>query len=202
MSKFGKIEYKPISIRELLVDIKDLSELMIDLAYAAALFNNKELAEEVKALEEHVDRLAYQLDMSAMVAARDGEDAESLLGVSIVATAADKISDAAGDIAAIVLKGIGIHPIAREVFEKVEENLTCVKVKGNSALTQRRLKELELAPRMGVDVIAIRREKQWIINPEESEVLQEGDVLFARGTAEGIEELEKLAKGEIKELSE
>jgi uncharacterized protein with PhoU and TrkA domain len=54
MVELEKIEYKPISIRELLVEIKDLSELMIDLAYSAALFNSHELAEDVLDLEKHV----------------------------------------------------------------------------------------------------------------------------------------------------
>jgi len=202
MEKLRKIEYKPISVRELLVEIKDLSELMIDLAYASALFGNKELAEEVKELEEEVDTLAYQLDMSAMIAARDAKDAESLLGVSMVATAADKISDAAADIAAIVMRDIVIHPIVCQAFKKVEENLIRTKVESESVLVGKTLKSLELATKMGVDVIAIRRGKQWIINPKHGEMVKENDVLFARGTAEGIEELEHLAIGEAKELAE
>ena len=54
---FEKIAYKPIPVRELLVEMKNLSELMIDLAYSAALFNDKDLAEDVIALEEHIDTL-------------------------------------------------------------------------------------------------------------------------------------------------
>jgi len=72
-----KIEYKPISVREALTEMKDLSEIMIDLAYSAALFHSRELAEEVLELEKRVDYLAYMLDMSAMLAARDAEDAET-----------------------------------------------------------------------------------------------------------------------------
>jgi len=51
MPKFEKIAYKPIPVRELLSEMKNLSELMIDLAYSAALFNDKELAEVVLDLE-------------------------------------------------------------------------------------------------------------------------------------------------------
>jgi len=39
--------------------MKNLSELMIDLAYSAALYNDKDLAEDVLALERRVDTLAY-----------------------------------------------------------------------------------------------------------------------------------------------
>jgi uncharacterized protein with PhoU and TrkA domain len=197
-----KIEYKPIPVRDLLVEIKDLSELMIDLAYSAALFNSKALAEEVLELEKRVDTLAYLVDMNIMLAARDAEDAEHLVGVSAVASAADKISDAAADIAILVIKDIGIHPIVRQVFEKVAEHLIRVKVNPNSVLTADSLEELELAARIGVDIIAIRRNKKWIINPKGTEMLEKDDVLFARGAPHGIDELKGLAEGTILELGE
>jgi len=188
-----KLEYKPISVRDLLVEMKDLSELMIDLAYSAALFNSRPLAEEVIEMERRVDNLAYQLDMSAMLAAKSPRDAESLVAVSVVASAADKISDAAGDIAGIVIREIGIHPIVREAFEKVEEHLTRVEIQKGSVWANKTLHELELAPKMGVDVIAIRRDKEFIINPEKDELVLEGDIVIARGAPLGIEEFERLA---------
>jgi len=195
-----KIEYKPISVREALTEMKDLSEIMIDLAYSATLFHSRELAEEVLELEKRVDYLAYMLDMNAMLAARDAEDAESLIGATTVAAATDKISDAAADIAAIVLKEIGIHPIVREAFEKVEERLARAEVKPNSIFINKKLGDLELAAKIGVDIIAIRRRKEWIINPGEDETILEGDVLIARGAPLGVDELKGLAEGKIKEM--
>jgi len=195
-----KIEYRPISVREALTEMKDLSEIMIDLAYSAALFHSRELAEEVLELEKRVDYLAYILDMNAMLAARDAEDAESLIGVTTVAAATDKISDAAADIATIVLKEVGIHPIVREAFEKVEEQLARAEVKPDSVFINKRVGDLELAAKIGVDIIAIRRGKEWIINPSEDETIVEGDVLIARGAPLGVDELKGLAEGKIKEM--
>jgi len=172
MDEWEKIEYKPIPVRTLLVKMKNLSELMIDLAYSAALFHSRELAEDVLELEKRVDTLAYLLKMNTMIAARDAKDAESLLGASIVSSSADKISDAAADIAYIVLRDIGIH------------------------------RELELASRIGTDVIAIRRGKDWIINPKGDQMILEGDVLIARGTPDGINELNALARGTVRKLED
>ena len=200
MTEPAKIEYRPISVREALTEMKDLSEIMIDLAYSAALFHSRELAEEVLELEKRVDYLAYMLDMNAMLAARDAEDAESLIGVATVAAATDKISDAAADIAIIVLKEIGIHPIVREAFEKVEERLARAEVKSTSFFVNKKLGDLELAAKIGVDIIAIRRRKEWIINPSEDETILEGDVLIARGAPLGVDELKGLAEGKIKEM--
>ena len=200
MTEPAKIEYRPISVREALTEMKDLSEIMIDLAYSAALFHSRELAEEVLELEKRVDYLAYMLDMNAMLAARDAEDAESLIGVATVAAATDKISDAAADIAIIVLKEIGIHPIVREAFEKVEERLARAEVNPTSFFVNKKLGDLELAAKIGVDIIAIRRRKDWIIDPSEDEAILEGDVLIARGAPLGVDELKGLAEGKIKEM--
>jgi uncharacterized protein with PhoU and TrkA domain len=180
--------------------MKDLSEIMIDLAYSAALFHSRELAEEVLELEKRVDYLAYMLDMNAMLAARDAEDAESLIGVTTVAAATNKISDAAADIATIVLKEIGIHPIVREAFEKVEERLIRAEVNPASLFVNKKLGDLELAAKIGIDIIAIRRRKEWIIDPSEDEAILEGDVLIARGAPLGVDELKGLAEGKIKEM--
>ncbi len=200
MPKFEKIEYKPIPVRELLLEMKNLSELMIDLAYSAALYNDTDLAEDVLALERRVDTLAYLLDMEIMVAARDPKDAEAMIGISIVASSTNKISDAAADIAAIVTRKIGIHPIVGQIFEKVEEHLMKVTVKPDSVIAKRRIEELDLAARMGVDIIAVRRNNDWILNPKKTEKVFQGDILITRGAPSGIEEFKDLAEGELAKL--
>jgi uncharacterized protein with PhoU and TrkA domain len=200
MPHFEKIEYKPIPVRELLLEMKNLSELMIDLAYSAALFNDKELAEDILELEARVDTLAYLLDMEIMVAARDAKDAEALIGVSTVAAATDKISDAAADIAAIVTQNIGVHPIVSAIFEKVEKHLSKATVREGSVIDGKQVGKLELAARMGVDIIAIRRNKEWIINPKDSERVFRGDVLITRGAPQGIKDFKELAEGSLAKL--
>ena len=201
MPKFEKIHYKPIPVRELLLEMKNLSELMIDLAYSSALYNDKDLAEDVLALESRVDTLAYLLEMEIMVAARDPKDAEAMVGISRVASATDKISDAAADIAAIVTRNIGIHPIVGEIFEKVEERLMKVTVKPDSVIAKQRIDELNLAARMGIDIIAIRRNNDWILNPKKTEKVFQGDILITRGAPLGIEEFKDLAEGQLAKLN-
>ncbi|MGA2680240.1 MAG: TrkA C-terminal domain-containing protein [Candidatus Bathyarchaeia archaeon] len=200
MPRFEKIEYKPIPVRELLLEMKNLSELMIDLAYSSALFNDKDLAEDVLALERRVDTLAYLLEMEIMVASRNPKEAEAMVGISRVASATDKISDAAADIAAIVTRNIGVHQVVGKFFEKVEEHLMKVTVKPNSTIVKKTIDELELAPTMGIDIIAIRRNKDWILNPKGTEKIFQGDVLITRGAPTGIEAFKDLAEGEFAKL--
>jgi len=199
MGQVKKVEYRPISVREALVEIKDLSELMLDLAYSAALFNSKELAEEVEDLGDQVDTLVYLLRMSAMLATRDIDEAESLSGVLKVGSAASKISDAAVDMASIVLRGINAHPLVQEAFKLIDEQISRIEVSRGSMLSGKKLSDLELAPRIGVNVIALRRDKNWIIHPEKEQV-KVGDILIVRGTHYGLERLRDVAEGKTERL--
>ena len=200
MSDVERVEYTPVSVRETLIQMKDISELMIDLAYSAALFNNRGLAEEVMELERKMDTLVYVLNMNLMLAARDKEDAESLAGVAKVGSLTNSISDAAADIAGIVLNNIGIHPIVREVFQRTEEHLARVQVVESSILAGKTVEDMDLAAEVGADIIAVRRGRYWMINPEKEIVLPE-DMLMARGTAEGLEKLQRAARGEVEDLN-
>jgi uncharacterized protein with PhoU and TrkA domain len=194
-----KTEYRPAPVRETLIQMKDISELMIDLAYSAALFHNKELAEEVMALETKIDDLVYLLNMNLMLAARDKNDAEKLAGVAKVGSLTNAISDAAADIASLVIHDIEVHPVVREVFQRAEEHLARVVVDENSFMAGRTVDDLELAAEVGADIIALRRGPIWDINPDK-EQLMPGDVLVARGTEDGLKSLVKAAKGEVDHL--
>ncbi|MEM3955912.1 MAG: TrkA C-terminal domain-containing protein [Candidatus Bathyarchaeia archaeon] len=198
--KKEKIRYRPVSVREMLLEMKNLSELMIDLAYSAALFGDRDLAEDVIELEERIDTLAYLLNMEVMLAARDIEDAKILSGVAKVASAADKISDAAGDIANIVLQGIGVHPVIADIFERVEEKLARIRVPEGSPIIGMKISSFDPAS-MGIDIIAIRRGGDWIINPRDEESIESGDIIIVRGVQEGINEFmekvgERIRRGE------
>lgn len=199
MNKVKKTKYRPAPVRETLIQMKDISELMIDLAYSAALFHNKELAMEVMELESKVDDLVYLLYMNLMLAARDRDDAEKLSGVAKIGSLTNAISDAAADIASLVLHDIIVHPAVREAFQRTEEHLVRVKIHDDSFLAGNTIDDLDLAAEVGVDIIAIRRGEIWHINPDK-EILLPDDVLVARGTADGLESLSKAAKGEVDHL--
>jgi uncharacterized protein with PhoU and TrkA domain len=140
------------------------------------------------------------LNMSLMLAARDAEDAESLVGITTVASATSEIAEAAADIASLVLQEVGLHPIVRDAFTKMEERLIRLTFDNASFLTQKTLGELDLAARIGIDIIALRRGKEWIIDPREDEVIRLDDVLIARGAPLGIEKLKAFASGVLLDL--
>ena len=50
------MDEQPNNVKELLVELKDASELMVDLAYAAVFFNEDKLAREVDAARSTHER--------------------------------------------------------------------------------------------------------------------------------------------------
>ena len=109
-----EIKYEPKSVREILTEMKDISELILDLAYSAVIFASEDIASEVRYLEARMDTQKYQIGITAMVAARTVKDAEQLSGILQVASAAERISNAAGDIVNLMTK-YGSQPFLREI---------------------------------------------------------------------------------------
>ncbi len=196
-----EVEYQPIPVRDLLVEMKDLSELMIDLAYSAVMFNDRELAEEVMEMEERVDYLGYLLLMNASLAVRDKKDAEQIVGIMKTASAANKISDAAADIAGLVLHDIGIPGILWLAVSQAEEIVGRATILKKSVLVGQTLADINLEEEIGADIIAIQRKRKWTINPPESFEITKGDRVIARGSADSIKKLQRLAAGELEEIA-
>jgi len=64
---------RPRNLRAMLAEVKDLSELMVDLAYAALYFGDPDMAEEVGALEDVTPLLVddHALDVHDVVVLED-----------------------------------------------------------------------------------------------------------------------------------
>lgn len=185
------------SVKDILIEMKNISELMVDLAYSALLFNSKDAAEEVKKLENKVNRLNFEIKKVSLLAARSVEDAEKLTALLEVGEAAETIANSAKDIADLVLKGIKPHPVFKMVIEESEEIINRVTIDKGSELSNKSLGELLLATRTGMRVIAIRRNETWIYGPDRNTMLLEEDNLIAKGNEAGYELLTKLAKNEM-----
>ena len=180
------VEYRPISVKEVLAEMKDTAELLIDLSYSAVLFGSEAVAEEVLVLEERMDVLQLRARMSLLMAARTTDDAEQLAPVLGVVGAAEKISDAAGDIAKVVLEEIGLPDAMRAALPEAIEPVIRATVEAQSRFADRSLGELNLETETGVRVIAIRRRGEWLLNPNVDTVLETDDVILMRGFEDNL----------------
>lgn len=183
------VRYEPTSVKDLLVEMKDTAELLIDLSYSAVLHNSPTVAHEVVELEHRMDALQMQARMSLMLAARNPSEAETLAPVLGVIAAADKVADAAGDIAKIVTEEIGLPDAMRGALSEGVETLVRGTVADSSGYAGRSLERIDMESETGVRVIAIRRDDDWILNPGATTRLEAGDVVLLRGPEGGVAEV-------------
>jgi len=186
-------EYQPISFKDVLIEMKDVSELMVDLSYSAILFDSKEIALEVINLEERMNKLVYQARIQSVLGARRIEEAEAMSGMLQVAEAAERIANSASDIAKLILKDIRFPAKLKRVFPEAEEIVTRVIVSQGSELAGRTLGDLKVQSTTGMQVIAIRRGKGWIYDPDKNTRVESEDILIARGPEAGEDILSEMA---------
>jgi uncharacterized protein with PhoU and TrkA domain len=193
-----KTEISHTTVRELLTEMKDISEVMVDLAYAAIMFDSEEIAEEVAHLEERMHTLNFEIRIKAMLSARTYNDAVKIAGLLQVAAAAEAISNAAGDI--VTLSGVdpSKKPFLSFVLKEAEEKIRRLTISETSDMVSRSIADLSIEAETGMRVIAVKRGKRWIYDPEDSTFLKAGDVIIVRGTESGSETLRKYASGEMK----
>jgi uncharacterized protein with PhoU and TrkA domain len=177
-----------------LVTLKDTSELMIDLAYSSLLLNSQALAEEVEALENHIDDLHTDFELLVLSSGFKPEESKDFLGLIRLGVVTEEIADAAMEIADVVLRGLDPHPILKLVIEEAEETVTRVTVSETSPLVGKKIREAQIQEETGMWVLVIRRGNWWL-RPRPDTVIRAGDILIASGYAEGEADFETLASG-------
>lgn len=190
------ISYRPQNVRETLVELKDTSELAVDLGYAAVLYDYPGLAEEVLELEARADSLQYPAKISLMLAAKRSSDAEQLVGIIQIVEAAVTITNAAADIAAVVTKDIGLPREVRATLPDADEMVMRATVSEDSKVIGDTLGELAFETEAGVSVVAIRRGREWNIAPDDEAVLEAGDTVIGSGSDAGVATVQELLTGE------
>ena len=177
---------------DILVEMKDLSEAAVGLAYSSLLFNNRALAAEVGTLEARSDILHDELESWVLRAAPEARNPDELRGLLRLASASESICDAARDLTWYVEHGEALHPVVQMALEETEETSAETVVERGSPADGRSLKELRLETETGMFVLAVQRGSRWIYRPRAGFQLREGDRLISVGPEEGEEELQAL----------
>lgn len=188
-------EKENLTVRELLTEMKDNSEVAVDLAYAALLFDSQEIGEEVHHLVTRMDTLNHEIKIRMMLASRTKQDAMQLSGLLQVAEGAADISKAAGDIVELLELHPQGSPIVSLVLKEAEEKIRLLTLTDKSDMKGRTLGDLSVESETGMRIIAIKRGIRWIYDPEETVRLKEGDLMVVRGTEDGYERLRRFATG-------
>jgi len=180
---------------DMLAELKDTSELMMDLAYSSILLNSKELAQEVATLEEYVDDLHTKFELLVLARCISPEESKNFLGLIRLGVVTEGIADAAMQIAGVVLRGLEPHPVLKLAIREAEETVIYAPVSKKSALAGKTLREAQVQEETGMWVLCIKRGDRWV-RPKPDTVIEAGDHLIVSGYAEGVEDLKRLTNAE------
>lgn len=179
---------------DLLVELKNVAEVAVGMAYSAILFRDAGLAAEVGRLEDRCDDLYYDLQRWVLRAASDLDDDEidELRGLLQIAQSSESIADAAQEMTRVAESDDEPHPVIAAALAAADEIVTDAVVHAGSAAEGSSLRQLTIETETGMYVLAINRDGRWIYRPRGYRALTVGDRLLATGPEEGVEQLRRL----------
>src|SRR3954470_24410685 len=129
---------------DVLVEMKNVSEVAVGLAYSALKLRDHGLAAEVTHLEDRLDDMQERLETWVLRGAHDHIDPSPLCGLLHLSRAAEEIGDAAQQMVWLVEEGEGLHPTLNPALGDAEEVVVRVPVAAGSPADGARLSELAL----------------------------------------------------------
>lgn len=183
----------------MLIQMKDTSELLINLAYTALLTNNEDIAEDIFELEESFDEFHTEFELEVLQMKLPRGEEKRRLGLIRLGVAAENLADAGAQMAEIVLRGVEVHPLMKLALQEADERVSREVVTPESILADKTLSLLRLGDH-GVRIFAVKRKDRWVYDPSGRFKLLAGDIIYAGGYREAVERLEAIARGKLKEL--
>ena len=186
-----------MSVQELLTEMKDISEVIVDLAYASLVYNSRELGARVNELEDEMEELKYAMRVKTLLAARTLEDAKQLSGILQIASAADRISHAAGDLVDLLDVPADKRPFITNLINESDEKIRMIRISPASEMAGYTIGKLGVEANTGMRIIALKNRYGWIYEPEGDVKLRPGDDMIVRGTEDGGNRLAQFASGKL-----
>jgi uncharacterized protein with PhoU and TrkA domain len=184
----GKLSHLDRAV-DLVVELKNVSEVAVGLAYSAILLRDRSLATEVGVIEDASDELFHQLEGWVLRAAAELDDPEELRGMLHLAAASERIVDAAQSMTRVIEEEGPPHPIIAAALSEADEIVAESTVAEGSRIAGRTLGELKLHTETGMEVLAVQRAGRWVYRPRRGHGLRTGDRLLAIGPEEGAPRL-------------
>ena len=183
-------------LEAMFLELKDTSEMMVDLAYSSLLYDNVEIAEEVLSLYDRMEELSERIQDEIVQVSRSMPDevARAVVTTRLMDSILE-IADAARSIADVVVRGLAEHPVLALSIRDSDTTMCLAKVGTESILAGKTLGEHSLATNTGMFVLAVRREDDYIFGPGWDTRLEAGDILSARGPEDAVSYFKDIVDG-------
>ncbi|WP_119068655.1 potassium channel family protein [Rubrobacter indicoceani] len=177
---------------DIVIEMKNISEVAVGLAYSALLYDDAGLAREVVAIEGEMDDMRYRLERWVLLAAKHVEDAGRLRGMLHLAIASETIADCAKEMVWMIERGDDVHPVLSAAVGESDELVVKVNVAPDSPADGRTIMDLSLETETGMFPLAVNRGGRWTYRPRDNYVLRGDDALLFTGAPEGFEVLSEM----------
>jgi len=174
---------------DVLVEMKNVSEAAVGLAYSALLLNDQGLAAEVVHLEDRLDEMRDQLELWVLRASADTVDPSSLRGLLHLGAAAEEIGDAAQQLVWLVERDEEMHPVLAVALGETDDVVVQYPIATGSALDGAIVTGTRVGEDTGFHLLAVRRGGRNPARPRGRVRLQADDEILATGPWEGRAEL-------------
>ncbi|MGH9243392.1 MAG: potassium channel family protein [Acidimicrobiales bacterium] len=170
---------------DVLVEMKNISEVAVGLAYSALVLRDLGLAAEVRHLEDRLDEMKDRLQLWVLRAGAERLDPAQLRGLLQLSEAAEDLGDQAQQMVWLIEQKEELHPILALALGEADEVVVRMPVADGSMVDGRTLTELRLDIEPGFHVLAVRRGGRYVYRPRGHVVVYAGDELIASGPDEG-----------------
>lgn len=186
-----EVIYVASNIKQNFLEMKNISELMVDLAYSALFLRDKHIAAEVEQLFERINQLE---DDTTKLLFRIKENDEKRILILDLIEQVRTVSNAARHIAQLSVS-TQVPSVIPEALRQTDERVIVMTVSPHSSLCDKSLKTSQVGTKTGARVLAIKRHGNWMFGINDDTLIQAGDQLVARGSKGAEERLQEWTTG-------
>ncbi len=184
------------NIKENILKMKDISELMVDLAYSSLLLQDKRISAEVERMYKQV--ISLEQDTLKMVFKIRVHDDERIFFIEL----SDNVKDLANT--AVHLSRQVYSPkfpsLVKDILTASDKRVIVKKISKDSIYTGKTIGEVKVSTFTKARIIAIKRNENWFFSINKLTPMEYNDVLVAVGNYEAEKLLNDYAAGKIRRI--
>jgi uncharacterized protein with PhoU and TrkA domain len=167
------------SIKENLLEMKNISELMTDLAYSAVFLRDKSISSEVIKLYHKIQELEKDT-LKMLFRIKESED-ERMFIIELTSYIRELAYDAVG--ISRLSHSISFPSIVKDILKESDKRIIVDTVSKKSKLANKTISESEIRTKTKATIIAIKRKNDWIFNIDTKVKIFPNDMIVAVGRA-------------------
>lgn len=180
-----------MNIKENLLKMKDMTELMLDLAYSAVFLRDKQITDKVKEMHKEI-AILEESTFKMLFRIREPEE-ERMFLVDIIDSIKD-ISNAALHIAELSMTRQA-PSIIRDILSQTTKRYIAVKISPKSPYARKIIGDLKIRSETGASIMGIKRDGVWDFNIDSATKLMPDDEVMAIGSVNADKIFKKKASG-------